>query len=181
LLTRIPLMVKVSVPAAAVLLAAACSSTAGTEATATSTVIGTTNGSAGTFLVSGSGRSIYLWKKDTGDASTCSGACATAWPPVPANGTLTAAGGADASDLGTITRSDGSKQATYDGHPLYYFAGDTAPGQINGEGSDGFGAKWYLVSPSGQPIKGAGAAPGSGDATAPSSPGATSSSADGGW
>ena len=54
-----------------------------------------------------------------------------------------------ASDLGTITRSDGTKQVTYDGHPLYYFAGDSGAGMASGQGSDGFGAKWWLVSPAG--------------------------------
>jgi predicted lipoprotein with Yx(FWY)xxD motif len=84
--------------------------------------------------------------------SNCSGACASAWPPVPASGTVTASGGALSKDLGSITRSDGTKQVTYDGHPLYYFAGDTSAGQTNGQGSDGFGAKWWLVSPAGAMI-----------------------------
>jgi predicted lipoprotein with Yx(FWY)xxD motif len=103
-------------------------------------------------LTDGSGRAVYLWVKDTGDASTCSGACAGAWPPVMATGTVTAAGGASASDLGTITRSDGSKQVTYDGHPLYYYAGDSGSGMASGQGSDSFGAKWWLVSPSGSDV-----------------------------
>ena len=88
---------------------------------------------------------MYLWVKDTGDASQCSGACAGAWPPVPATGSVTAGGSAVASDLGTITRSDGTKQVTYDGHPLYYFSGDSGSGTATGQGSDGFGAKWWLV------------------------------------
>jgi predicted lipoprotein with Yx(FWY)xxD motif len=104
------------------------------------------------FLTNGSGRAVYLWVKDTGDASTCTGACAGAWPPVTATGTVTAAGSAKASDLGTITRSDGTKQVTYDGHPLYYFAGDSGPGTASGQGSDGFGAKWWLVAPSGSDV-----------------------------
>ena len=54
--------------------------------------------------------------------------------------------------LATITRSDGSKQVAYGGHPLYYFAGDSATGDTNGEGVDGFGAKWWVVSPSGASI-----------------------------
>jgi predicted lipoprotein with Yx(FWY)xxD motif len=57
-----------------------------------------------------------------------------------------------ASDLGTITRSDGTKQVTYDGHPLYYFVGDKGAGQASGQGSDGFGAKWWLVSPAGADV-----------------------------
>ena len=71
---------------------------------------------------------MYLWVKDTGDMSACTGACAGAWPPVTTTGTATASGSAKASDLGTITRSDGTKQVTYDGHPLYYFVGRLGPG-----------------------------------------------------
>ena len=107
---------------------------------------------AGTVLTDGTGRAVYLWVADTGDTSTCSGACAGAWPPVTASGTVTASGSAKASDLGTITRSDGTKQVTYDGHPLYYFAGDSGPGTATGQGSDSFGAKWWLVAPSGSDV-----------------------------
>ena len=67
-------------------------------------------------------------------------------------GSATASGGAKASDLGTITRSDGTKQVTYDGHPLYYFAGDSGPGTATGQGSDWFGAKWWLVAPTGSDV-----------------------------
>jgi predicted lipoprotein with Yx(FWY)xxD motif len=152
------------------------------------TVITTASSSAGTFLTSGSGRAIYLWAKDSGGMSACTGACASAWPPV--TGTATVAGSAKASDLGTITRSDGTKQVTYDGHPLYYFVGDSGPGTASGQGSDNFGAKWWLVSPAGSDITASvssfsvGAASGtSGSAgSAPAAPAApSSSSAGGGW
>src|SRR6516162_10684996 len=121
------------------------------SASTTGTVIATHAGSAGAFLTDGSGRTVYLWAKDGMNMSGCSGACAAAWPAVPATGKLTATGGAKVSDLGTIIRSDGTRQAAYDGHPLYYFAGDSA-GQTNGQGSDNFGAKWWLVAPSGTKI-----------------------------
>jgi predicted lipoprotein with Yx(FWY)xxD motif len=190
------------------LLAAACSSAASSTPAASSstpasasaptsapasggasasgaTVITTASSSAGTFLTSGSGRAIYLWAKDTGGMSACTGACASAWPPV--TGTATAAGSAKASDLGTITRSDGTKQVTYDGHPLYYFVGDSGPGMASGQGSDNFGAKWWLVSPTGSDITAsvssftAAGASGSGG-SAPAAPAApSSSSAGGGW
>jgi hypothetical protein len=65
--------------------------------------------------------------------------------------------GASASDIGTISRSDGAKQVTYAGHPLYYFVGDKAAGQTNGEGVNGFGAPWYLLAPSGQQVTSLGA------------------------
>jgi predicted lipoprotein with Yx(FWY)xxD motif len=150
-----------------------------------STVITTASSSGSTFLTDGSGRAVYLWAKDTGDASTCTGACAGAWPPVTASGTVTASGSAKASDLGTITRSDGTKQVTYDGHPLYYFAGDSGPGTATGQGSDNFGAKWWLVAPTGSDVTGAvtsfsvTGASGSGASTP--APAGSSSSAGGGW
>jgi predicted lipoprotein with Yx(FWY)xxD motif len=169
--------------------AAASSPAAASGASASgATVITTASSSAGTFLVNGSGRAVYLWVKDTGDTSACSGACAGAWPPVTATGSVTAGGSAKASDLGTITRSDGTKQVTYDGHPLYYFAGDSGPGTATGQGSDGFGAKWWLVAPSGSDVTAAVSsftASGSGSGSAPSAPAATpaasSSSAGGSW
>lgn len=183
-------------------LAAACSSTSSSSAGAASgaaatggssasgaasgsaTVIKTASSSAGTVLTDGSGRAVYVWAKDTGDMSSCSGACAAAWPAVTTTGAATASGGAQSSDLGTITRSDGTKQVTYDKHPLYYFAGDSGPGTATGQASDQFGAKWWLVAPTGSDItssvssfsvtgaSGGGSAP----ASAPSS-----SSAGGGW
>jgi predicted lipoprotein with Yx(FWY)xxD motif len=163
LLARLPGPVKLIVPLAAVVAASACSSYASTttpaagssaagQNSAAGTVISTQAGSAGTFLTDGSGRTIYLWAKDGANMSSCSGACAQAWSPVPATGTLTASGGAQASDLGTLTRSDGTKQASYDGHPLYYYVGDSGPGQTSGQGSDDFGARWWLVAPSGAKI-----------------------------
>jgi predicted lipoprotein with Yx(FWY)xxD motif len=191
LLSRMPLPVKLGVPVASALLVAACSSAAATpssttpasgtsgSASTTATVITTHAGSAGSFLTNGSGRAVYLWTKDAKNMSDCSGACAGAWPPVPATGTVTASGGAQASDLGMITRSDGTKQVTYDGHPLYYFAGDTGPGQVTGQGSDGFGAKWWLVAPSGTQITAAETVTAAAAPSAPATSG--SSNAGGGW
>jgi predicted lipoprotein with Yx(FWY)xxD motif len=103
-------------------------------------------------LTNGSGRAVYLWVKDTGAMSNCNGACAGAWPPVTTTATAHAAGSAKASDIGTITRSDGTKQVTYDGHPLYYFSGDSGAGTATGQGNDGFGAKWWLVAPTGSDV-----------------------------
>ncbi|MFY9866743.1 MAG: hypothetical protein WAK58_23280 [Trebonia sp.] len=148
-----------------------------------STVITTVSSSAGTFLANGSGHAVYLWTKDSSGMSACSGACAGAWPPVTTTGTVTASGGAKSSDLGTITRSDGTKQVTYDGHPLYFFSGDSGPGMASGQGNDGFGAKWWLVSPSGSDVTSAVTAftkSGSGTSPAPAAT-PTSSSAGGGW
>jgi predicted lipoprotein with Yx(FWY)xxD motif len=198
-LAGMPVPVKVGIPLASALLATACSSAAASpssssspssapaagssaSASTTGTVISTQAGSAGTFLTDG-GRAVYLWAKDGMNMSACTGACASAWPAVPATGTLTATGGAKASDLGTITRSDGTKQVTYDGHALYFFAGDSAAGQTTGQGSDSFGAKWWLVAPSGAKITASDtAAAAAAQAPAPASS-ATSgtSNAGGGW
>jgi predicted lipoprotein with Yx(FWY)xxD motif len=112
------------------------------------TVMTTRSGPDGMYLATGTGRAVYLWMADTSGVSKCSGACASAWPPVVAKGHLTASGSAVAKELGTITRSDGTKQVTYGGHPLYYFAGDSGAGMTKGQGSDGFGAKWWLIRPS---------------------------------
>ena len=118
------------------------------------TVIKTASAAGSTFLTDGSGRAVYLWAKDTSGMSACTGACAGAWPPVTTTGTATASGSAKVSDLGTITRTDGTKQVTYDGHPLYYFVGDSGPGMATGQGSDNFGAKWWLVAPAGSDVTG---------------------------
>ena len=140
-------------PAASPTGSPAAASPAGAGASASGgTVITTAKSSAGTVLTNGSGKAVYVWAKDTGDMSNCNGACAGAWPPVTTTGTATASGGAVASDIGTITRSDGTKQVTYDGHPLYYFSGDSGPGMASGQGSDGFGAKWWLVTPTGSDV-----------------------------
>jgi predicted lipoprotein with Yx(FWY)xxD motif len=194
----------------AALLVAACSSAASTGSTAAApaapaspagassspsagaggasggTVITTATSSAGTVLASGTGKAVYLWAKDTGDMSNCTGACAGAWPPVTTTGTATATGGAKASDIGTITRSDGTKQVTYDGHPLYYFAGDSGPGTASGQGSDSFGAKWWLVTPAGGDVTATvstftASAAGPAAPAAPASSAPASSSAGGGW
>jgi predicted lipoprotein with Yx(FWY)xxD motif len=119
-------------------------------------MVKTASGANGTYLVGPSGRALYLWVADSGGKSNCSSACASAWPPLTTTGTPTASGGAQASDLGTISRSDGTKQVTYMGHPLYYFVGDPSAGSTTGQGNNGFGAKWWLVAPSGAAITSAG-------------------------
>jgi len=116
-------------------------------------VVGTKTSSLGTFLVDGNGRALYLWDADHGSKSTCSGACAQAWPPLTTTGTPKASGAVKASLLGTTKRAGGSREITYAGHPLYYFAGDTQPGQTTGQGSNGFGAPWWVVTPAGKALQ----------------------------
>jgi predicted lipoprotein with Yx(FWY)xxD motif len=155
--------------------APAAASSTSTAAAATGLAIGSAKGSAGTYLTGEKGRAVYLWVADTNGKSACSGACAQAWPPVATPGKPSAGSGVNAADLGTITRADGTTQVTYKGHPLYYFAGDTAAGSTTGQGSPQFGAKWWLVAPSGSPITSSGSSGGS-------SAGASSSSShSGGW
>ena len=107
----------------------------------------------GTALVDGAGRTLYLFEADTGGVSTCTGACAQVWPPLlaPAGAPATT-GGAQAALVGTAPRADGSRQVTYRGHPLYYFAADTAPGEVKGQGIHNFGGGWYVVTPAGDKI-----------------------------
>jgi predicted lipoprotein with Yx(FWY)xxD motif len=136
----------------------AASTTSAAPAAAAIT-IGTTKGKDVTYLTGSDGRVVYLWVADSGGKSACSGACAHAWPPV--EGTPSAGSGVTASDLGTITRSDGSKQVTYKGHPLYYFIADKSAGDTKGQGSNSFGAKWWLVAPSGSAITAAASKPSS--------------------
>jgi len=108
--------------------------------------------SLGTILVDAQGKTLYLFEADKNGKSACSGPCATAWPPLLSNGAPQAAMGATASLIGTTARGDGGRQVTYAGHPLYYFAGDKASGDVTGEGINGFGAKWYVVGKDGKKI-----------------------------
>jgi predicted lipoprotein with Yx(FWY)xxD motif len=129
------------------------SSPASAAGGSTGTAITTVHTSLGTILAAGSKRlTVYLWEADKGSTSTCSGPCAQVWPPVTTTSAPQAEGGAVAADLGTTTRSDGTKQVTYNGHPLYWYTGDSQTGETTGQGSTGFGASWYVMSPSGSKI-----------------------------
>jgi predicted lipoprotein with Yx(FWY)xxD motif len=110
------------------------------------------NSKLGQILVDGSGRTLYLFAKDQPNQSACAGACAAAWPVNQSSGPPKAGGSVKASLLGTIKRSDGATQVTYNHHPLYYYSGDSAPGQQNGQGLDAFGAKWFVVGPAGDKV-----------------------------
>jgi predicted lipoprotein with Yx(FWY)xxD motif len=114
-----------------------------------SATVGVANTSLGSILVNSTGHTLYLFKADSGTMSACTGACASAWPPLLAKGTPTAGSGLTASKLGTITRPGGTQQVTYNGHPLYLFINDTKPGQTTGQGLTEFGAAWFALTPSG--------------------------------
>ncbi len=113
-------------------------------------VIVKSNPKFGSILTDAQGRTLYLLTKDGPNAPTCYNDCAKIWPPLLANGASTAGTGLDASKLGTVMRTDGGTQVAYNGHPLYYYAPDKNPGDTNGEG---IGGVWFVVSPSGEPIK----------------------------
>ncbi|MGA2008396.1 MAG: hypothetical protein ABSH27_12670 [Solirubrobacteraceae bacterium] len=139
---RLALLIAVS----SVAVLGAASASAGT-ATVT---VATSRSSLGTYL-SSAGRTLYLFEADSRNQSTCSGPCAGTWPPLTTSGRPVAGPGVKASLLGTI--KDGStKQVTYDGHPLYFYSGDTKPGETNSQGLKLFGAKWFVVSRSGAAI-----------------------------
>ena len=107
----------------------------------------------GTILAAGPKHlTVYLFEGDKGGQSACTGACAAAWPPVTSSGQPQAGGSAQAAQLGTITRADGTKQVTYNGHPLYFFVKDGDAGDAYGQGVKAFGADWYVVTPSGNKI-----------------------------
>lgn len=176
-LARTATPIRLTLLLAAALVATACGSSTSSgnspgSGNAGGTVISTSSGPAGTYLTSSSGRAVYLFMADSMNKSACSGSCTGIWPPVIAHGKVSASGSAVSSDLGTITRSDGTKQVTYNGHPLYFFAGDSGPGMTKGQGVSGFGNKWWLVGPSGSAITKSSSGP------APSPP---TSTGGGGW
>jgi len=146
--------------AAAVLLVTGCASSSSSStsaATSGSVAAGASSSSSGTALMSrtingtqvltnSAGFTLYWFALDTSTTSKCTGSCATYWPPV--KGPATAGSGVTGT-LGTITRPDGTTQATYDGHPLYTYAGDSAPGQNKGNGLNASGGVWHEVTVSG--------------------------------
>jgi hypothetical protein len=104
--------------------------------------------------------------------SACSGACAIAWPPLRTGGTPAVADGASTGLVGTVERSDGSRQVTYKGHPLYTFSKDQRPADVNGQGVTAFGAAWFAVSPTGNQVSSRATRHGSGSSSSrPSVPG----------
>jgi predicted lipoprotein with Yx(FWY)xxD motif len=108
--------------------------------------------SAGKVLVDARGHALYLRKSD----ASCYGACAATWPPFLTTSKPLAGAGINSKLLGTTKRHDGKLQVTYAGHPLYFFANDLKPGQVNGQGT---ASAWYLVSPLGKKITVTGAVP----------------------
>jgi predicted lipoprotein with Yx(FWY)xxD motif len=117
-----------------------------------SATVGIAHSSLGSILVDSTGRTLYLFKADVGSKSACTGACASAWPPLLATGKPTGGSGLTASKITTITRSGGNQQVTYNGHPLYLYAGDKKPGDLTGQGVTAFGAAWFVLTPAGNQV-----------------------------
>jgi predicted lipoprotein with Yx(FWY)xxD motif len=107
----------------------------------------------GKILFDGRGRVLYLFARDRGGRSRCSGACAKAWPPFLTKGAPRTLSGVNAKLLGTTKRGDGTLQVTYAKHPLYYFKEDTKPGQIKCQNVSNFGGLWLVVAPSGKAVR----------------------------
>ena len=133
--------------------AAGSSSSGGSTSTSTSSPVATTGGSSlktatiggATVLTNAQGFTLYSFAPDTPAKSNCNGTCAQNWPPVKGPATASGVSGT----FSTIKRADGSTQATFDGHPLYTFAGDTAPGQNTGNGLNANGGLWHEITTSG--------------------------------
>ena len=159
------LLALLAVAAAAAVLAA-CSSSAtssssgsssgssGSPAAATAGSLKTATIGGATVLTSAGGFTLYSFAPDTPTTSNCNGTCAQNWPPVTGPATASGVTGT----FSTIKRSDGSVQATFDGHPLYTFAGDTAPGQNKGNGLNISGGLWHEITTSGTAPAGSSAA-----------------------
>jgi len=125
----------------------------GASSASSAATVAVHSGPMGSFLTDSSGKSLYMFASDTATKSSCNSVCVRYWPPLTTTGTPEAMSGANGK-LATLTGTNGVKQVSYAGHPLYYYSGDSAPGQTNGQGSSNFGAKWWLLAPSGKPITG---------------------------
>jgi predicted lipoprotein with Yx(FWY)xxD motif len=107
----------------------------------------------GRILADGRGRALYLFTSDRGQRSTCSGDCATAWPPYIVKSNPPAVAGVKPGLVGTTRRSDGKLQATYAGHPVYYYEGDRSPGEVNCQAAVEFGGYWYVLRSNGKAVR----------------------------
>ena len=114
--------------------------------------VGVASTALGDMLVDLQGRTLYLFARDSGTTSACTGPCAVNWPPLRVHGAPLVGSGANPSGIGRTARPDGKSQLTYNGHPLYTFVNDRKPGDTNGEGISAFGGSWFAVSPAGATV-----------------------------
>jgi predicted lipoprotein with Yx(FWY)xxD motif len=153
-MTRIRLALPILILAIVAIVVAIAATSSGTTQGAqksanAASAISLTQTPAGKTLVDANGRTLYLFQGDKPNVSRLSAAGQAVWPPFTAPMRPTARGGASAADIRSITASE---QVTYNGHPLYYYVGDRRPGQTSGQGLNQFGARWYVLSPSGAAI-----------------------------
>ncbi|MEO5900238.1 MAG: hypothetical protein ABIR68_08910 [Ilumatobacteraceae bacterium] len=134
---------------ASTVAAAPATTTSGAATAGASSLALATDAKFGPILVDAEGYSMYLFTKDAGTTTACGGGCAKAWPPATVSGAPTVGAGLDTSLVGVAAQADGTMQLTYGGHLLYRFAGDTGPGQVNGQDSN---EVWYLVDASGEQV-----------------------------
>ena len=139
--------------AVALAFAATATATSGSAYIPKTSSVATASSPFGTILFDGRGFVLYAFTKDVRGRSSCAGACAKAWPPYIVTGKLIGRAGVAAGRLGTIRRSDGSRQATYAGRPLYYYVGDRKPRQILCQNVNEFGGLWLVVRPSGTVVR----------------------------
>jgi predicted lipoprotein with Yx(FWY)xxD motif len=113
----------------------------------------THKGKLGTMLAGGNGHTLYLFTHDSHAKSSCYKSCAATWRPDLTHARPVARSGVNAKLLGTTRRTNGTLQVTYNGHPLYFYAGDKQAGSMHGEGINAFGGHWYVVSTKGTALK----------------------------
>ena len=152
---KITLFIAAAALSAAVLIAAAFGDTSSASPLRTSkgALVALKSTALGKVLVDARGRTLYLFEKDKHGRSACYGACATYWPPLYSTTKPRPGTGVHASLLGLTKRTNGKRQVTYAGHPLYTFIADTKPGQTNGEGLSNFGATWDAIAASGRAVE----------------------------
>ncbi|MGB4800510.1 MAG: hypothetical protein WBP03_03270 [Candidatus Saccharimonadales bacterium] len=119
-----------------------------TAPSATGTVITTGSSEFGTMLFNEKKQAIYIWEVEKSEKPECYGDCTEAWPPVLADGTPRATGEVKSELLGTVKRTDGTTQVTYNGHPLYYYAHE-APGEVKCHNISTHGGLWWVIQPNG--------------------------------
>jgi predicted lipoprotein with Yx(FWY)xxD motif len=112
-----------------------------------------TDSDYGRILANGRGRALYLFTADRGKASNCSGDCATAWPPYIVKRKPVAGPGVKGGKIGTTKRGDGRRQATYGGHPVYYYVSDNEPGEVLCQAVNEFGGFWYVLRATGRAVR----------------------------
>jgi predicted lipoprotein with Yx(FWY)xxD motif len=112
-----------------------------------------TDSDYGRILANGRGRALYLFTADKGKASTCVGDCASAWPPYIVKRKPVAGSGLRRGLIGTTRRNDGRLQATYAGHPIYFYVSDNEPGEVLCQAVNEFGGFWYVARASGKAVR----------------------------